>query len=72
VLALSGLVFAGPTGELVGHWKLLGVSKYDLSNRVPLTIGFGQHDYFKGKLRDLRMYGRALTDAEIRELAGTK
>jgi hypothetical protein len=42
---------------------------YDLSVTAPLKIGFGQHDYFNGRMRDLRLYQRALTDEEIRSLA---
>lgn len=43
--------------------------EYDLQTEAPLTIGFGPHDYFRGKMRDLRIYGRALSDAEIARLA---
>ena len=42
---------------------------YDLSVPSPLKIGFGQHDYFNGRMRDLRLYQRALADEEIRSLA---
>lgn len=42
---------------------------YDLSNGEPLKIGFGAHDYFNGKLSDVRVYGRALSDREIAKLA---
>jgi hypothetical protein len=38
---------------------------YDLSGGQPLRIGFGPNDYFKGKLSDVRLYGRALLDSEI-------
>ena len=38
-------------------------------NAAPLRIGFGQHDYFNGRLRDARIYGRALDDAEIQATA---
>ena len=42
---------------------------YDLSNPTPLRIGFGQHDYFNGKMRDVRLYDRALPEEDIRALA---
>ncbi len=42
----------------------------DIANDRPLTIGFGQHDYFNGLLSDLRWYRRALTAAEAAALAG--
>jgi hypothetical protein len=37
----------------------------DLSCDAPLRIGFGRHDFFNGRLRDLRIYRRALSDSEI-------
>jgi hypothetical protein len=42
---------------------------YDLTTESPLKIGFGQHDYFNGRMKDLRLYNRALNTAEIAELA---
>jgi hypothetical protein len=41
----------------------------DISNDRPLTIGFGAQDYFHGALSDLRLFRRALTEAEIGALA---
>ena len=41
---------------------------YDLVHGEPLRIGFGQHDHLNGKLRDLRIYNRALAEADIRTL----
>jgi len=38
---------------------------FDITNSLPLTIGFGSHDYFSGSLRDLRLYGRALERKEL-------
>lgn len=48
-------------------------SMFDLSTDAPLKIGFGGHDYFRGSLSDLRLYGRALAAEEIsREYAAVK
>jgi hypothetical protein len=41
----------------------------DISNDKPLTIGFGAQDYFHGALSGLRLYRRALSEAEIGALA---
>ena len=41
----------------------------NLNCDAPLRIGFGRHDYFNGRLRDLRIYGRALSVAEIDHLS---
>ena len=59
-------------GQCVGSSTPLDPARFDLSNREPLKIGLGQHDYFQGKMRDLRIYGRALTEDEVRELTRDK
>lgn len=41
---------------------------YDISNEKPLTIGFGELDYFSGKIREVRIYNRALSRNEITAL----
>ena len=33
--------------------------------KQPLKIGFGEQDYFSGKIRDVRLYQRALSDGEV-------
>ena len=38
---------------------------YDISNDKPLTIGFGEMDYFSGKIREVHVYNRALDENEI-------
>ena len=42
---------------------------YDLTNDAPLLIGFGTHNYFAGRMSDLRIYDRALGEREIAALA---
>jgi len=42
---------------------------YDLTSGKPLRIGTGEHDFFHGRLADLRIYGRALAPDEIHRLA---
>jgi hypothetical protein len=54
-------------GELRGQSS--SASLLDLSNGVPLTLGFGAHDYFRGKMRDLRLYNRALQHEEVNQVA---
>ncbi len=41
---------------------------YDLSNTRNMRIGMGTHDYFKGKISEVRLYKRALSEKEIRAL----
>ncbi len=43
---------------------------YDLTNNKPLLIGFGAEDYFTGSMRELRIYNRALTTAQIETIHG--
>jgi hypothetical protein len=43
---------------------------YDLTNDQPLKIGFGAHDYFNGKMQDVRIYRRALAEDEIERMVG--
>ncbi len=46
-----------------------GAAALDVTNDRPLRIGFGPHDYFRGSLSDVRLYGRALDAEEIAALA---
>lgn len=55
-------------GKLVAQSSPFDSAQYDISNDKPLTIGFGDHDYFNGCLSDLRLYNRALNDAEVAAL----
>jgi len=45
---------------------------FDLTNHEPLKIGFGAHDYFNGRLSDLRIYRRALTAGEVSRLSSRR
>ena len=42
---------------------------FNLSNKQRWQIGFGPNDYFRGRLSDVRVYGRALTAGQIADLA---
>jgi hypothetical protein len=56
-------------GKPVARSAVFKPSDYDLSTAAPLRIGFGPHDYFHGRMSDLRIYSRALSDAEVRKLS---
>lgn len=43
----------------------------DISTRQPLRIGAGPHDFFRGHIRDVRLYRQALSPAQIKELLHT-
>jgi hypothetical protein len=55
-------------GRLVAESTAFEPSDYDLTTGHPLLIGFGQVDYFRGKIRDVRAYSRALTADEVQTL----
>jgi hypothetical protein len=54
-------------GERIGERDGAGLN---IDNASPLKIGLGQHDYFNGRMKDIRLYRRALEPGEIRALAG--
>ena len=56
-------------GKLQTTSQPFAAGDYDLSNTAPLKIGFGEFDYFSGKIREVRLYHRALSASEIARLA---
>ncbi len=56
-------------GQKVASSEAFNPADYDLSTGQPLRIGFGAENYFNGRMRELRVYKRALSDEEIRRLA---
>lgn len=56
-------------GKLVAKSTEFRAEEYDLSNEQPVRIGFGQTDYFRGKMSDVRLYEGALTDDEVAALS---
>ena len=55
-------------GAEVARSSRMAPATFDLTNDEPLRIGFGQHDFFNGRMRDVRLYGRGLDDREIARL----
>lgn len=56
-------------GELVAQSTEFDPQQFDLDNDAPLKIGYGQHAHFHGRLKDVRLYGKALTPEEVQRLA---
>jgi hypothetical protein len=56
-------------GQPVATSSLFEAAEYDLSTDQPFRIGFGQMDYFSGKISKVRIYTRALSGSEIEHLA---
>jgi len=59
-------------GRLAATSSAFAPADYDLTTDSPLRIGFGEVDYFSGRIREVRLYGRALTNDEISRLAADK
>lgn len=64
----GGLLKLYVDGQQVAASTAFHPADYNLSNQQPLNIGAGQHDSFCGKMKDLRIYRRALGEREIRAL----
>jgi gamma-glutamylcyclotransferase (GGCT)/AIG2-like uncharacterized protein YtfP len=56
-------------GKRVATSAKFSAADYDIANDKPLMIGLGAHDYFNGKLADVRVYSGALSDETVTELA---
>ncbi|MBI3467907.1 MAG: LamG domain-containing protein [Planctomycetes bacterium] len=53
-------------GEPVARSAEFRPEDYDLTVTQPLRIGFGAHDYFRGRIADIRLYQGALDPQAIR------
>lgn len=56
-------------GKLVARTPQFQSAQYQLNTTAPLQLGSGINGDFQGKIRDLRIYQRALNPAEISQLA---
>ncbi|MBT4694707.1 MAG: LamG domain-containing protein [Planctomycetaceae bacterium] len=59
-------------GKMVSTSSEFDKSRFKKPSGTALRIGFGQHDYFNGHMKDVRIYDRALDVREIRRIAKTK
>ena len=53
------------TGRLVSKSEPFNADDTDLTIKQPPKIGFGEQDFFSARIREVRLYQRALTDREI-------
>ena len=61
----GGLLKLYVDGRCVARSTPFEPAQFNLANKRPLLVGFGQHDHFNGKMRDLKIYARALSDADV-------
>ena len=59
-------------GKLVASSTSFSPQDFDISTDQSLKIGFGQNDYFKGRINHVRIYRKALIESEIKKLAVEK
>jgi hypothetical protein len=60
-------------GKLAAHSTDFRSQEFDLTVAKPLRIGFGSHDYFRGRMADIHLYRGALSPEAIQaEYAGSK
>jgi hypothetical protein len=59
-------------GKPVATSSSFDPAEYDVSTNLPLRIGFGQTEYFAGKMSDVRLYNRALNEQEIQQLSSAR
>jgi len=67
-----GLLKLYVDGKLAAKSSSFDPADYDVSTDQPLRIGFGQTDYFCGKISEVRIYNHALNAARIRKLFSEK
>ena len=59
-------------GKLVNKTQIPDSLRFNLESTAPMRIGFGQYDIFKGQIKEVRLYDRALKEGEIELLANMK
>ena len=67
----------GSTMKLFVDGRLVAESRseeapLDVTTDAPLRIGFGPHSQFQGKIREVRIYNRALNDEQVHSLVNSK
>jgi hypothetical protein len=58
-------------GRQVAQSSAFDAGQFELNSNSALRIGFGENAHLCGRLADLRLYGRVLTEEEIRQLAAS-
>jgi len=71
-ISAGGVLKVFVDGKLAAESAPFEASDYNLNTNQPLRIGFGQVDYFKGQMADVRVYNRALGEVEIEALAAVE
>jgi len=67
-----GLLKLYVDGKLAGKSSPFNAADYNVSTEQPLRIGFGQTDYFSGKISEVRVYNQSLSAGAVRKLFAQK
>jgi hypothetical protein len=59
-------------GRLVAGSSAFDPKDFNLSSGQPLRIGFGQHDFFCGRMKDVKIWKRALGAEEIEAMTSSE
>jgi hypothetical protein len=59
-------------GKLAAKSSSFDPADYDLTCDRPLRIGFGETEFFDGRMSDVRLYKVALSEGQIRKLSADK
>ena len=54
-------------GKLAGQSTEFSPADFDVTTTAPLLIGMGAHDYFRGRMADVRLYRGALSPEAIQQ-----
>jgi hypothetical protein len=68
----GGLLKLYVDGKLAAESASFDPAEYDVSTDAPLKIGFGQTEYFAGRMADVRLYNLALNEEQVKNLSSTK
>ena len=58
-------------GRRVARSSAFDPQDFNLANGLPLRIGSGQHDFFRGRMKDIKIWTRALGPEEVEAEATT-
>ncbi|OGD20519.1 MAG: hypothetical protein A2W03_02185 [Candidatus Aminicenantes bacterium RBG_16_63_16] len=58
-------------GRRVARSSTFDPQEFNLSNGLPLRIGAGQHDFFRGRMKNVKIWTRALGPDEVEAEAST-
>lgn len=59
-------------GRCVARSAAFDPAEFNVSTGLPLKIGSGQHDFFRGRMKDIKIWRRALRAEEIEAMSSSR